>query len=104
MALTIKFSITCCRLSQRFGLFIDHLAFINVRLSSFACGLYGGRMSRCNKAKDSATWHVRARPQSSVMRFDNRPADRQPKSHTVRFRAVESLEYALKIRRCEAWT
>src|ERR1700735_5295528 len=64
----------------------------------------GGRMSRRNEAKDSATWHVRARPQSSVMRFDNRPADRQPKSHTVRFRAIESLEHAVKIRRCEAWT
>src|SRR6266704_2987007 len=64
----------------------------------------GGRMSRRNETKDSATWHVRARPQSSVMRFDNRPADRQPKPQTARFRGVESLEHALKIRRCEAWT
>src|SRR6266705_4984364 len=65
---------------------------------------YGGRMSRRNEAKDSATWHVRARPQSSAMRFDNRPADRQPKPQTARFRGVESLEHALKIHRCEAWT
>src|ERR1700688_3665230 len=64
----------------------------------------GGRMSRRNEAKDSATWHVRARPQSSVMRFDNRPADRQPKPQTARFRGVERLEHALKSRRREAWT
>src|SRR6266481_1055898 len=51
----------------------------------------GGRMSRRNETKDSATWHVRARPQLSVMRFDNRPADRQPKPQTARFRGVESL-------------
>src|SRR5258705_10565744 len=63
-----------------------------------------GRMSRRNEAKDSATWHVGARPQSSVMRFDNRPADRQPKPQTARFRGVESLEHAVKIRRGEAWT
>src|SRR5216684_6700187 len=61
-------------------------------------------MSRRNETKDSATWHVRARPQSSVMRFDNRPADRQPKPQTARFRGVESLEHALKSRRREAWT
>src|SRR5205807_9077514 len=61
-------------------------------------------MSRHNEAKDSATLHVRARPQSSVMRFDNRPADRQPKPQTARFRGVESLEHALKSRRREAWT
>src|SRR6201990_1561389 len=64
----------------------------------------GGRMSRRNEAKDSATWHVRACPQSSVMRFDNRPADRQPKPQTARFRGVERLEYALESRRREAWT
>jgi hypothetical protein len=64
----------------------------------------GGRMSRRNEAKDSATWHVRAHPQSPIMGFDNRPADQQPKPHTTRFRAVESLELALKSRRCEAWT
>jgi hypothetical protein len=64
----------------------------------------GGWISRRNEAKDSATWHVRARPQPSVMRFDNRPADRQPKPQTARFRAVEGFEHAIKIRRCEAWT
>src|SRR5712691_8562312 len=64
----------------------------------------GGWMSRRNEAKDSATWHVRARPQSSVMRFDNRPADRQPEPQTARFRGVESLEHAVNIRRREAWT
>src|SRR5713226_6280673 len=64
----------------------------------------GGRMSRRNEAKDSATWHVRARPQLSVMRFDNRPADRQPKPQPARFRGVESFEHALKRRRREAWT
>src|SRR5215216_3621462 len=65
---------------------------------------YGGRMNRHGEAKDSATWHVGARPQSSVMRFDNRPADRQPKPQTARFGAVESLEHAVNIRRNEAWT
>src|SRR3954454_13046390 len=64
----------------------------------------GGRMSRRNEAKDSATWHVRARPQSSVMSIDNRPADRQPKPQTARFRGVESLEHAIKSRWREAWT
>src|ERR1700722_16767413 len=64
----------------------------------------GGRMGRRNEAKDSATWRVRARPQSSVMRFDNRPADRQSKPQTARFRGVERLEHALKSRRREAWT
>src|SRR6266576_2331055 len=64
----------------------------------------GGRMSRRNETKDSATWHVGARPQSSVMRFDDRPADRQPKPQTAGLRAVESLEHAVNIRRCEAWT
>src|SRR6202049_666670 len=68
------------------------------------CARCGGRMSRRNEAKDSATWHVRARPQSSVMRFDNRPADRQPKPQPARFRGVERLEHALKSRRREAWT
>src|SRR5258706_1084563 len=61
-------------------------------------------MSRRNETKDSATWHVGARPQLSVMRFDNRPADRQPKPQTARFRGVESFEHAVKIRRREAWT
>src|SRR6266404_5866740 len=61
-------------------------------------------MSRRNEAKNSATCHVWARPQSSVMRLDNRPADRQPKPQTVRFRGVESLEHALKNRGREAWT
>src|SRR5271169_593666 len=56
----------------------------------------GGRMSRRNEAKDSATWHVRARPQSSVMRFDDRTADRQAHPQTARLRGVESLEHALK--------
>src|SRR5712691_2281052 len=64
----------------------------------------GGWISRRNEAEDSATWHVRTRPQSSVMRFDNRPADRQPKPQTARLRGVESLEHAFKNRRCEAWT
>src|SRR6267142_3845699 len=64
----------------------------------------GSRMSRRNETKDSATWHVWARPQSSVMRFDNRPADRQPKPQTARFRGVESFEHAVKSRRREAWT
>jgi hypothetical protein len=35
----------------------------------------------------------------SVMRFDNRPADRRPKPQTVQFRGVESLEHAVNIRR-----
>src|ERR1700712_2983678 len=61
-------------------------------------------MRRHSEAKHSATRHVGARPQTPVMRFDNRPADRQPKSQTARFRAVESLEHAVNIRRCEAWT
>src|SRR5882762_3707687 len=64
----------------------------------------GGWMSRRYETKDSATWHVGARPQSSVMRFDNRPADRQSKPQTARFGGVESLEHALKSRRREAWT
>src|SRR6201991_3737651 len=57
-----------------------------------------------NEAKDGATWHVRARPQPSVMRFDNRSANRQPKPQAARFGGVESLEHALKGRRREAWT
>src|SRR5882762_11018061 len=65
---------------------------------------FGSRMSRRNEAKDSATWHIRARPQASVMRFDNRPADRQSKPQTARFRGVERLEHALKSRRREART
>src|ERR1700688_4544790 len=64
----------------------------------------GGRMSRRNEAKDSATWHVRARPQSSVMRFDNRPADRQPKPQTARPRRVEGRENLIENLRREAWT
>jgi hypothetical protein len=35
----------------------------------------------------------------SVMRFDNRPADRRPKPQTAQFRGVESLEHAVNIRR-----
>src|ERR1700748_1036867 len=38
------------------------------------------------------------------MRFDNRPADRQPQPQTTRFRGVERLEHALNRRRREAWT
>jgi hypothetical protein len=59
----------------------------------------GGRMSRRDEAEDSATWQIGARPQSSVMRFDNRPADRQPKPQTARFRGVERFEDALQTRR-----
>ena len=62
--------------------------------------------SRCNvwmgghgEFKCGAAGQVRARPQLSVMRFDNRPADRQPKPQTARFRGVESLEHAVNIRR-----
>jgi hypothetical protein len=55
-------------------------------------------MSRGNEAKDGATWHIRARPQSSALRFDNRPADRQPKSQATRFRGVKSFEHAVKSR------
>src|SRR5712671_2112899 len=61
-------------------------------------------MSRRNEAKDSAMWHVRARPQLSVMRFDNRPTDRQPKPQAARFRGIERLEHSLKSRRREART
>ena len=56
-------------------------------------------MGRRNETKDGATWHVRARPQLSAMRFDNRPADRQPKPQTARFRGVERFEDALQTRR-----
>src|SRR6266849_2399871 len=59
---------------------------------------------RQGELKAGAAGHVCAGPQASVMRFDNRPADRQPKPQTARFRGVESLEHAVKIRRCEAWT
>jgi hypothetical protein len=37
------------------------------------------------------------------MGFDNRPADRQPKPQTARFRGVESLEDTVKRRRRDAW-
>src|SRR5262249_30178392 len=62
----------------------------------------GGRMSRRNEAEDSAGWQIMARPQSPVMRLDDRSADRQPKSQTARFRGVKSFEHALKSRRREA--
>src|SRR3979490_296565 len=53
--------------------------------------------------KAGAAGQVRARPQLSVMRFDNRPADRQPKPQAGRFRRVESLENAVNIRWRKAW-
>jgi hypothetical protein len=52
-------------------------------------------MGRHGEFKCDAAGQVRARPQLSVMRFDNRPADRQPKPQTARFRGVESLEHAV---------
>src|SRR5258706_14143999 len=61
-------------------------------------------MSRRNEAKDSATRHIRARPQSAAVRFDDRTADRQAHPQTVRFRGVERLEHALESLRREAWT
>jgi hypothetical protein len=63
----------------------------------------GVRMSGRNEAKDRATRRVGAHPQSSVMGFDNRPADREPKPQTARFRGVESLEDTVKRRRRDAW-
>src|SRR5216684_1538667 len=59
---------------------------------------------RQGELKAGAAGQVRARPQSAAVRFDDRTADRQPKPQTVRFRGVERLEHALKIRRREAWT
>src|SRR5258707_11167077 len=61
-------------------------------------------MGRHGEFKCGAAGQVCAGPQASVMRFDNRPADRQSKPQTARFRGVERLEHALKSRRREAWT
>src|SRR3981189_382117 len=59
---------------------------------------------RQGELKAGAAGQVRARPQSAAVRFDDRPADRQPKSQTARFRGVESLEHAVNSRLREAWT
>src|SRR5882672_3906715 len=64
----------------------------------------GGRMSRRGETKDSATWHIRARPQLSMVRFDDRPADRQTKPQAAWLCGVERLEHPLESRRREAWT
>src|SRR5882724_5170992 len=64
----------------------------------------GGRTSRRSETKHSATWHIRAPPQLSVMRFDDRPADRQPKPQTAWLRGVERLEHPLESCRREAQT
>ena len=50
----------------------DDLARTSWPLQSRCCV----RISRRSEANDSATWHVGACPQSSVMCFDNRAADR----------------------------
>src|SRR6266446_2387934 len=61
-------------------------------------------MGRHGEFKCGDAGHVCAGPQASVMRFDDRTADRQPQPQTARFRGMESLEHALKSRRREAWT
>src|SRR6266404_7950274 len=62
----------------------------------------GGSVTGDRKLKESTSRLAPGRPQPPTMGFDNRAADRQPKPQTARFRGVETLEHALKSRRCEA--
>jgi len=41
-------------------------------------------------------WLVRARPQTSAVRFDDQAANREPEPQTVRLGGVEGLEDVLK--------
>src|SRR5258706_8194405 len=59
---------------------------------------------RQGELKAGAAGQVRARPQASAVRVDDRTADRQAHPQTVRLRRVEGLENVLDIRRGEAWT
>src|SRR4051812_28070567 len=59
---------------------------------------------RQGELKAGAAWHVRARPQSTAVRFDDRTADRQAYPQTVRLRRVEARENVLESLRREAWT
>src|SRR5215475_9339921 len=53
------------------------------------------RVWRQIELKNGTVWSVRGSPQSSVMRFNDRTADRQPHPQPARFGRVERLEQPL---------
>src|SRR6476661_5354811 len=55
-------------------------------------------MGRRDEVKGGATWNVRTGPQTSIVRFDDRSADRQSQPQTARFRRVEGVKQ--EIERC----
>src|SRR5215813_12725848 len=52
--------------------------------------------------KDGAARFIRICPQSAPVRFDDRPADRQPHPHAAALRGVEGFEYAFQMCRVDA--
>jgi hypothetical protein len=48
--------------------------------------------------KDRALWRVCCRPQTSMVSFDNRTANRQAHAHSLRFSCIEGLENTLQFR------
>ena len=72
------------------------------RLNRLPAG--AARLARHREVKDGPPRHIRARPHSTAVRFDDRPADRQPQPQTVRLGRVEGLEQPLESRRRQART
>ena len=71
----------------------------------------GCRLLRCwrlpsvgwqSELKDGAVRRVRRRPETPAMRLDDRSADGDPHTHTVRFRREQGLEDAIGCRRIYA--
>jgi hypothetical protein len=61
-------------------------------------------LSRQRELKNGTVWTVRSSPQSSVMSFNDRAADRQPHPQAVRLGRVEGLEQVLGSRWRQART
>src|SRR5712675_3801410 len=61
------------------------------------------RMGRYREFKVGAAGKIRACPQSSAARFDDRAADRKPQPQTAWLGRVKGLEEAIEIRWSQPW-
>ena len=58
--------------------------------------------ARHRELHDSATGHIRGRPQPAAVRLDNPAADRQPQAQPVRLGRIEGVEQPVELLRVQA--
>jgi hypothetical protein len=63
----------------------------------------GGSLGAQSELKYGPAWAVRHDPQSTLVRLDNCPANRQAHSHAICFCGEERAEYPIDILRIDFW-